>query len=384
MGGPRPGRWRLRRRRSSAVAVLKVVGIVGRRLGAGIMQYRLQATYRRRVTRQYLRLPLSWHQRHPTGQLLSNANADVEATWFPIAPLPFAVGVAGHARDRRRRAGAHRPGARAGRLRRLPARLRRQLRLPAPALAARDAGAAAARRGQRGRARELRRRPRGQDAGPRGGGDRAVRGAAGELRDALVAVGRVRGMFDPLMEALPNLGVLAVLLVGTARVSSRQHRRRASWCEAAYLFTLLAFPIRAIGWVLGELPAQRRRLGPGDPVLDAERSASPGHADALDRRDEPGRFAACRTSSFGYDELRRAARRHLRRRRRADGRRRRPDRVRQVDADLAAGPAGRPQVRRRSCSTASTCARCDPAASPPRPRSWRSRRSSSTTPSAAT
>jgi len=34
------------------VAILKVVGIVGRRVGAGIVQYRLQASYRRRVTRQ--------------------------------------------------------------------------------------------------------------------------------------------------------------------------------------------------------------------------------------------------------------------------------------------------------------------------------------------
>src|SRR3712207_4865952 len=61
-----------------AVAVLKIVGIIGRRLFAGIMSYPLQADYRRRVTGQYLRLPLSWHQRHPTGQLLSNANSDVE------------------------------------------------------------------------------------------------------------------------------------------------------------------------------------------------------------------------------------------------------------------------------------------------------------------
>ena len=73
--------------------MLKIVGILGRRLFAGIMSYRLQADYRRRVTRQYLRLPLSWHQRHPTGQLLSNANSDVEAAWFFVAPLPFAVGA---------------------------------------------------------------------------------------------------------------------------------------------------------------------------------------------------------------------------------------------------------------------------------------------------
>jgi ATP-binding cassette subfamily B protein len=73
------------------VAVLKILGILGRRLFAGVMSYRLQAEYRRRVTGQYLRLPLSWHQRHPTGQLLSNANSDVEASWFFVAPLPFAA-----------------------------------------------------------------------------------------------------------------------------------------------------------------------------------------------------------------------------------------------------------------------------------------------------
>src|SRR6187551_1891123 len=35
------------------VAILRAVGIVARRLGAGIMQYRMQAHYRRAVTRQY-------------------------------------------------------------------------------------------------------------------------------------------------------------------------------------------------------------------------------------------------------------------------------------------------------------------------------------------
>ncbi|MCW2622103.1 MAG: transporter permease, partial [Frankiales bacterium] len=75
------------------VATVKVAGILGRRLGAGVMQYRLQASYRRQVTRRYLDLPLSWHQRHSTGELLSTASSDVEAAWAPIAPFPFAMGV---------------------------------------------------------------------------------------------------------------------------------------------------------------------------------------------------------------------------------------------------------------------------------------------------
>ena len=101
---------------SSASRILRAVGIVARRLGAGVMQYRMQAHYRRAVTRQYLSLPLEWHQRHPTGQLLSNANSDVEAAWGPIAPLPMAVGTVAmmviavaQMFARRRRAGGGRP-----------------------------------------------------------------------------------------------------------------------------------------------------------------------------------------------------------------------------------------------------------------------------------
>src|SRR3954447_24189514 len=75
------------------ISLLRVGTIFGRRLGAGYMQFRLQARYRRAVTRRYLALPPAWHQRHATGTLLSNANSDVEAAFVPIAPLPFAVGT---------------------------------------------------------------------------------------------------------------------------------------------------------------------------------------------------------------------------------------------------------------------------------------------------
>src|SRR5690606_11136054 len=69
------------------VAVLKALWVMGRRILAGITQYRMQAYSRRDVTRQYLRLPLAWHHRHPTGRLLSIAHSDVEAAWAPLAPL---------------------------------------------------------------------------------------------------------------------------------------------------------------------------------------------------------------------------------------------------------------------------------------------------------
>ena len=55
------------------------------------------------------------------------------------------------------------------------------------------------------------------------------------------------------MEALPVVGVLAVLLAGTSRVGSGDISA-GQLVTVAYLFTLLAFPVRAIGWVLNELP----------------------------------------------------------------------------------------------------------------------------------
>jgi ABC-type multidrug transport system fused ATPase/permease subunit len=74
-----------------------------------------------------------------------------------------------------------------------------------------------------------------------------------ELRDALVAVGRLRGLFDPLIDSLPSVGTLAVLLLGAWRFQTGAITV-AELVSVAFLFTVLAFPVRAIGWVIAELP----------------------------------------------------------------------------------------------------------------------------------
>ncbi|MGB5953356.1 MAG: ABC transporter ATP-binding protein, partial [Ornithinimicrobium sp.] len=73
------------------------------------------------------------------------------------------------------------------------------------------------------------------------------------LRDSLIEVGRTRGLFEPVIEAIPTLGTLAVLGVGTARVASGD-LNAGDVVQVAYLFSLLAFPVRALGWVLAEIP----------------------------------------------------------------------------------------------------------------------------------
>ena len=235
------------------VALLRAVGIVARRLGAGVMQYRMQAHTRRAVTRQYLRLPMEWHQRHPTGQLLSNANSDVEAAWGPIAPLPMAVGVlammaiavvqmfladvvmavvgllvfpvvvlANLAYQRR-----------ASPLMTKAQQLRAELSEVAHesfdgAMVVKTLG------------RESEETERFADMAHR-------------LRDVNIRAGRIRAAFDPTLAALPNIGVLVVLAVGVSRVVSGA-TDPGDVVTIAYLLTVVSFPIRAIGWLLGEFP----------------------------------------------------------------------------------------------------------------------------------
>ncbi len=235
------------------VAILRAVGIVARRLGAGIMQYRMQAHYRRAVTRQYLSLPMEWHQRHPTGQLLSNANSDVEAAWGPIAPLPMAVGtVAMMVIAVIQMFAADVVLALVG-LAVFPAVIIANLlyqRLASPLMT---------------RAQQLRAEVS-EIAHESFDGAMVVKtlgreseemdrfaAKAHELRDVNIRAGRIRAAFDPALAALPNLGVLVVLAVGTARVLSGA-TEAGDVVTVAYLLTIVSFPIRSIGWLLGEFP----------------------------------------------------------------------------------------------------------------------------------
>jgi ABC-type multidrug transport system fused ATPase/permease subunit len=261
------------------VAVVKSAGVVVRRVGAGTMQYRLQAAYRRQVTRQYLRLPLAWHQKWPTGTLLSNANSDVESMWWPISPFPLACGVvlmllttAGvvFATD-------------------WVLAIIGFVIFPSVALLTYLYGTALAPRAAR--AQQMRGevsatahesfegalvvKTLGREA------DETARFdvKAKELRDANIAIGRLRGLFDPALEALPNLAVLLVLLVGTMRLQAGDINA-GGLVQVAYLFTLLAFPIRAIGWVFAELPRSVAGFERVDRVLRATGSMSYGSRSA--------------------------------------------------------------------------------------------------------
>lgn len=269
------------------VAVLRALGVIARRLIGGIVFYRLVAGYRRRVTRRYLELPMAWHHRHPTGRLLSNANADVEATWAVFMPLPMAIGVL------------------AMLVAAVVAMLLADVVLtlvglvvfpalfvinvfyqrwlsPKVALAQSLRGdvSAVAHESFDG---ALVVKSLGREA------DETQRFAevSERLRDANIAVGRIRSIFDPLLEALPSAAVLAVIGIGVGRVASGA-ADPGDVVQVAYLFTVVAFPVRAIGWVLGELPRSvvgwdrvRAVLGASGQTVYGDRSLPPDGPAAL-------------------------------------------------------------------------------------------------------
>jgi ATP-binding cassette subfamily B protein len=279
------------------VASFKALGIAGRRIYAGRVQYELGATYRRRVAARYLELPLRWHQAHPTGRLLSVANSDVEQTWEPMAPLPMAVGVVVMLIVTLAFLIVTDPvlaivgGTIFPLIGVLNVSYSRRL---APLMI---------------RAQELRAEVSGQAhesfdgaltvkvLGRADAETERFSEKAWELRDALVQVGRLRGLFDPALEALPNIAVLAVLLVGGLRVSAGD-LDPGGLVRVAYLFTLLAFPVRAIGWLLADLPRAIVGWERMHEVLDADDRMPAGTLDTPPG-DGPAQLAAEKVS-FGY------------------------------------------------------------------------------------
>ncbi|MFI6388365.1 ABC transporter ATP-binding protein [Nonomuraea sp. NPDC050547] len=264
-------------------ALLKSIGVAGRRIFAGVVQYRMQARSRRDVTKQYLRLPLSWHHQHPTGQLLSNASADAEAAWAPLAPLPMAVGVIVMLFTAAIAMLFTDPALALVGFLIFPAiavlNLIYQRKLSPLATRAQQLRAEVSEIAHESFDGALVVKTLGREALET---ERFQR-RAHELRDANIAVGRVRGLFDPMLEALPTLGVLVVLAVGAMRLSSGSINS-GELVQVAYLFTLLSFPIRALGWVLAELPRSVVGWTRVQAVLDASGSMEYGSAEPAGTR----------------------------------------------------------------------------------------------------
>jgi ATP-binding cassette, subfamily B, bacterial len=236
-----------------AVGFLRALTIVLRRYFAALLTFRTQRAWRKRLSRVYLEAPLRFHKDTPTGQLLAHADNDIIAATEVLNPLPFSIGVVTLV------VFAVASLATVDWMLMLVA----VLLFPALAIVNRlytarvevPVGDVQRRVGHVSRiAHES------FDGAlvikTLGRADAEIERldvAADHLRQARLAVGRIRATFEPVIDALPNIGIVILLMIGAWQVSLGR-LDTGQVVQAVALFGLLAFPMRVFGFFLQELP----------------------------------------------------------------------------------------------------------------------------------
>jgi len=274
--------------RGAAIALLAVgwvrgLSIVLRRYFAALTTFRTQARLRRGVTDVYLDVPMRYHRSKPTGELLAHADADILGATELLNAFPFSVGVIvliGFAVVSLVRVD---PLMTLVALLLFPAlalvnRLYTQ-RVEEPARLVQD------RVGQVSRvahesfdgALVVKTLGRAEDEIDR------MSGAAEQLRQARIGVGRIRATFEPVIDAIPNIGIILLLLIGSWQVTTGR-LNAGDLVQGVALFSLLAFPMRVVGFFLQEMPRavvsieriDRVVAAESAPVVDAGEFLPPG------------------------------------------------------------------------------------------------------------
>ena len=257
------------------IAVARAVTVMARRIFAAATQFDLFRLYRERIVEVYAKVPLLWHRRQATGTLLSSVYSDVEATFFAMAPFPFALSTLVML------AYATVVVARIDPVILLVMLALIVLLIILNVLLQRFATPIAMRSQQlRAEVAEIAHESFDganvvKSLGREDVEERRFTRAADDLRETGIRFGYIRGWFDPAIDALPNLGILAVAVLGAWRIGEG-HLSTGQLVEVAYLFTLMSLPIRSFGWVLGDL--SRTVVGGGrvQQILDVDEERTYG------------------------------------------------------------------------------------------------------------
>ena len=282
----------------AGVGAAKGLGIALRRYGAYRAQYRLEQKDRLDVTNRYLELPIEWHRRHPTGQLLSNVHSDVEAAANIAAPLPMAFGVLVMLAVTSVLLLITDPFLALVGFAVIPAIMvnnhfyQRKMRIAAAAAQRTRAEVAEVAHESFDAALVVKTLGR-EDAEVARFGTLADR-----LRRNMVEIGKLRAVFDPIMEALPIVGVLAVVGVGAWRVDQGL-MTTGTLVTFAYLFRLITLPMRVFTWLLAQLPMGAVGLDRIEAVLSERRTVAYGRKNPSG---EGGAQAEARAVSYLHPE----------------------------------------------------------------------------------
>lgn len=75
------------------VAIVRAIGVITRRYFAGMTAEQVQMRVRNELAEQYLSQPMSWVRSFPRGRLIAHVDADINMLITVLHPLPFGFGV---------------------------------------------------------------------------------------------------------------------------------------------------------------------------------------------------------------------------------------------------------------------------------------------------
>jgi ABC-type multidrug transport system fused ATPase/permease subunit len=251
-------------------AGLRALGIGVRRYYSGVLGAAVGATLRERVSDRYRELALAYYRQQPTGELLAHMEADVEAATEILYPIPFSVGAICLVVFALVSLVAADPFLALVGLIMIPALvlLNRSFsrRMLGPAKRAQERIGEVSAVAHESIDGALVVKTLGRE---RAEVDR-LSAKAEEVRRERTEAGYIRADFEPTLEALPAAATILLLAIGAWRLSNGAVTL-GTLVQVVALFTLLAWPMRFVGWILFEMP---RALVGHDRIVEVLETAT--------------------------------------------------------------------------------------------------------------
>ena len=260
-----------------SVGVLRVAGISVRRYFAGMTSERVALATRRQLAGQYVDQPMSYVRRRPAGELIAHVDSDTERLTEVLHPVPFAIAVVCLVTLSAIALVVVDPllaivGFTVFPILVLSNRYYTS-RVEAPAAAQQAAVARVTSVAHESIDGALVVKLLGRTDAE----NERFAEAATELRRHRTAVGDLRAFFEAGLDALPNLGIGLVLLVGAWRVDAGA-MTVGELVQVSALFTVLAFPMRVLGFFLESAPPSYVAKGRLAAAMEDERPREADHA----------------------------------------------------------------------------------------------------------
>ncbi len=280
------------------IAVWKTVGIVVRRSGATWMQTRSQADMRASMVEHLLQLELGWFRSQSTGDLISVSDSDASQSTYVLGPFPYATGAFLLLVGSMVIIVATDPILGLVSIVGLLAKVvfldvQGSWRIFSQFEVVQERRGEVSSVAHESIDGALTVKALGREAFEV---DR-FRHQSELLRDDYVKVARTFTLYDSLQDAIPAFTTIAVLLIGAIRVSSGD-LTAGELLRVTYLLSLVAFPLRLIGFLLWEVSGSLAAWNRVKAVLDVDDVVEYGGLVAV--TDPTGASVDSTRVSYGY------------------------------------------------------------------------------------